>query len=256
MASRDHGVAPACAGDDCSTLTGAEQCSQMLKSDAEQRSQRLQSIASPLRARKPAKRETSTEAKTCIIDAGALNENQESALTGDNISTQTTTPESSAVESCSLPSLPGDGRDHGEASSSLPASITESSKDCIRNYDYYWGNHNSALSTKVELDQLAIDIACRVQSKLQACKFSSFKCVRMHSVYDHLRTAFSEADSNSDGKLSEEEVLDVCQHLDLPSETASQFFTLLDGHQTGFVNWEAFLAKYVLLFKLKSPGSR
>merc|ERR1711924_265591 len=207
--------APACAGDDCSTLVGAEQCSQMLKSDAEQRSQRLQSIASPLRARKPAKRETSTEAKTCIIHAGALNENQESALTGDNISTQTRTP--------------------------------ESSKDCIR-------NHNSAWSTTVELDQLAIDIACRVQSKLQACKFSSFKCVRMHSVYDHLRTAFSEADSNSDGKLSEEEVLDVCQHLDLPSETASQFFTLLDGHQTGLVNWEAFLAKYVLLFKLKSPG--
>lgn len=249
MASRDHGVAPACAGDDCSTLIGVEQCSQMLKSDAEQRSQRLQSIASPLRARKPAKRETSTEAKTCIIHAGALNENQESALTGDNISTQTRTPESSAVESCSLASLPGDGRDHGEASSSLPASITESSKDCIR-------NHNSAWSTTVELDQLAIDIACRVQSKLQACKFSSFKCVRMHSVYDHLRTAFSEADSNSDGKLSEEEVLDVCQHLDLPSETASQFFTLLDGHQTGLVNWEAFLAKYVLLFKLKSPGSR
>merc|ERR1711871_1714190 len=87
-------------------------------SSAAKCSRAMPSIAAPLRARKPAKRETSTEAKTCIIHAGALNENQESALTGDNISTQTRTPESSAVESCSLASLPGDGRDHGEASSS------------------------------------------------------------------------------------------------------------------------------------------
>eukprot|EP00746_Dinoflagellata_sp_MGD_P000143 gnl/MRDRNA2_/MRDRNA2_100247_c0_seq1.p1 gnl/MRDRNA2_/MRDRNA2_100247_c0~~gnl/MRDRNA2_/MRDRNA2_100247_c0_seq1.p1 ORF type:complete len:186 (-),score=21.22 gnl/MRDRNA2_/MRDRNA2_100247_c0_seq1:210-767(-) len=110
----------------------------------------------------------------------------------------------------------------------------------------------SSTFRKVELDKLAIVIACAVQSKLQTCKFSGFRSVRLYPVYEHLRNVFQEIDSDCDGKLTNAETHLFWKQFNLPSESASRFFTLLDGDTTGFVNWEAFLARYAPLFTIKS----
>jgi hypothetical protein len=157
-----------------------------------------------------------TEAKACT----------ESALTDDDVCTQVETPRSNSAQS--------------------------SSKASVTDYGEEWAANLSSTFRKVEMDELAIAIACAVQFKAQTCQYSGFKCVRLHPVHEHLRNLFLEFDGDGDGKLTRSEAFVFCRHLNLPSDSGCRFFSLMDGDKTGFVDWEAFLVKYAPLFSIKS----
>lgn len=199
-----------------------------------------------------------------------LTKNQETVLKDNDSSTQMETSGKTSTYPGDLSRLPSPQRkrtgtgprtskqcasvaDHAEESPQLPESANDVAMTCIRNRDSLIANSdlNRRLPRNVELDELAVAIASRMQSKLQT---TGCGIVRIQPVHEHLRHAFLQVDDDCDGKLTQAETLAFCQQLGLPSESASQLFTLLGGDETGAVNWEAFLAKYLLLFNAKSLG--
>lgn len=132
------------------------------------------------------------------------------------------------------------------------SSAESSSKASVHDYAEELSPYVSTTIRKVEMDKLAIAIACAVQFKLQTCQHSGYKCVRLHPVQEYLRNVFLDLDFDRDGKLTRSESYAFCQHLNLPPEKGARFFNLMDGYKTGFVNWEAFLLKYAPLFNIKS----
>jgi len=199
----------------------APSCAWAASTEPKKRSRSIAShLGNAIRAMKPGSRR-STQEQVCVLNADALIEIiQESGKSKMDVSDDEISTQSGGSRRSSL-------AESVEDLSWLPGSLEETSM-------------HSSTPSKSELDELAIVIADRAQSKFSG------------RVYQDVRNAFLAVDANRDGKLTKTEALAFCQHFDLLPTVTARLFTLLDRHETGLLDWSLFLAKCAPVFNKKT----